>query len=833
MSKQKGSPVNARLGLSLRLSACLTSLTLSILLTAAAIGLIPDRESAIVAGRKALSEAIAIQCSVAAQRNDLPAAKQALAALVERHLDLLSVAVRGPRGDLLLSAASPVGSAQASAEPEQPAEASVEAVLTPTLIRVPITRGDTPWGTLEIRFQPLPAPGPLGIFNQPLYRLLGFIAAGGFFVYFLYLWRLLGRRQLQSTAVPQRIRDTLDTLVEGVLILDKDQRIALANEAFADNVDSSPNNLAGRKVSELSWTKPALPGEDPELPWDRALEEGKAQKGVLLGLSGRTARPRAFSVNATPICGQDGSPRGTLATFDDLTTAERKNAQLRKLLLKLKLSRAEIRKQNLELRALATTDPLTSCLNRRAFFQEFEVRCKEAQRHDFPLICIMVDIDHFKLINDRHGHRVGDLVLEKVAEILRGTLRQTDLLCRYGGEEFCILLPHIDIDGAERAGQRVRQAIEQTPCLDIALTASLGVASLQNEARSPQELLDQADRALYAAKRAGRNRVIRWHPELDDGQSGPFTPEPAAGPDYEGHIPFHAVTALVSALGHRNLDTGAHSRRVADLCVATANRLMSQSQCYLLEVAALLHDIGKLAVPDCILLKPGPLTPEEWKVMRTHERAGEDIITAAFTSPQLSAIVRSHHCWYGGSPHDADLPTGKDIPLGARILAIADAYDAITSDRVYRKKRTREEAFVELRRCAGKQFDPELVERFIEAVLARDETRGGPALAVAKQTALRIGLQMEKLAAAVDAQDQRTLAAMAGYLRANAREHAIEPLARAAAQLEQAAQADRPWPELLQLTIKVLEQCRSTYASYLPGGAADPKPTQKPAEVSA
>jgi diguanylate cyclase (GGDEF)-like protein len=830
--------VNGRLGLSLRLSACLTSLTLSVLLTAAAVGLIPDREGAILAGRKALSEAIAIQCAVAAQRNDLPAAQEALAAMTARHLDLLSVTVRGPKGELLVSAPTAVAPAGQQGGPDranrdQPIEHSEETVLTPTLVRLPITRGEAPWGTLEIRFQPMPAPGPFWVFNQPLYRLLGFIAACGFFVYFVYLWRLLGRRQLQTAAVPQRIRDTLDTLVEGVLILDKDQRIALANEAFADNVDCPPDKLAGRKVSELSWTTPASADQEPELPWARALEDGKAQKGVLIGLSGSTARPRTFSVNATPICAQDGSRRGTLATFDDLTIAERKNAQLRKLLLKLKLSRVEIRKQNLELRALATTDPLTGCLNRRAFFHEFELRCKEAQRHDYPLSCIMADIDHFKSINDRHGHRVGDLVLEKVAEILRSTLRQTDLLCRYGGEEFCILLPHIDIEGGERAAERVRQAVEQTPCMSIAVTASLGVTCLQNEVRSPQELLDQADQALYAAKRAGRNRVARWDPSLDQGKPKPSSTEQAAGPDYDGHIPFHAVTALVSALGHRNLDTGAHSRRVADLCVATANKLMSQSQCYLLEVAALLHDIGKLAVPDAILLKPAPLTPEEWKVMRTHERAGEDIITAAFTSPELGAIVRHHHCWYGGSPHDPDLPRGTDIPLGARILSIADAYDAITSDRVYRKKRSREEAFAELRRCAGKQFDPDLVERFIEVVLAREGSRDEPAPAVAKQTALRIGLQMEKLAAAVDSQDRRSLVAMAGYLRANACEHAIESLARAAGQLEQAAQADRPWPELLQLTIHVLEQCRSTYASYLPVGAPNPAEPQRPELASA
>ena len=332
------------------------------------------------------------------------------------------------------------------------------------------------------------------------------------------------------------------------------------------------------------------------------------------------------------------------------------------------------------------------------------------------------------------------------------------------------------------------------------------------------KLLNQADIALYEAKRQGRNRSITWNNHLQHkGKSAAEVRSPESKDDQRSalRIPFHAVTALVSALGYRHADTAEHSRRVADLCVATANGLMSQSECYVLEVAGLLHDIGKLGVPDAVLLKPGPLDANEWKIIRTHEVMGEAIITSAFSCDQLTEIIASHHCWYGGAPGRSNLPTGEDIALGARILGIADAYDAIVSDRVYRKGKTREEAFAELQRCAGVQFDPNLVERFISAVIARDENRLPPSIQVSKQTALKVGVQIEKLAFALDSGDHSSLALMASYLNATANMHNIPPIAAAAARLQLSAAAnDRV--EITRTTIELLDLCRATYRSYIP-----------------
>jgi hypothetical protein len=233
------------------------------------------------------------------------------------------------------------------------------------------------------------------------------------------------------------------------------------------------------------------------------------------------------------------------------------------------------------------------------------------------------------------------------------------------------------------------------------------------------------------------------------------------------------------------------------------------------------------------LLKPGPLTKEEWEVIRTHEHIGDEIILSAFSSQDLNDIIRNHHSWYGGTPFDPSLPQGKAIPLGARILTLADSYDAIVSDRVYRKGRTREEAFAELRRCAGIQFDPELVERFVQVIMDRDEGRESPAMAVSKPAALKIGMQIEKLAQALDAGDTSSIHSMAGFLRATATANGIDTIAQVSGRLEEStADANADPISVTELTLELLDLCRATYNSYLPQPEGEPAKAEKPKEAA-
>jgi putative nucleotidyltransferase with HDIG domain len=263
----------------------------------------------------------------------------------------------------------------------------------------------------------------------------------------------------------------------------------------------------------------------------------------------------------------------------------------------------------------------------------------------------------------------------------------------------------------------------------------------------------------------------------------------------------------MSALRYRDAATAAHSQRVADLCVLLAKARMSVRECFVLEVAALLHDIGKLGVPDAILLKPAALTEDEWKLMRMHDRMGAEIVAAAFGSEELTKIVQTHHAWFGGSPRDPLLPTGADIPLPSRILTIADAYDAMTTDRVYRKGRAREAAFEELRRCAGRQFDPDLVEEFVALMSSAANAEASPT--DAEGALARVREQAERLAMALEAHDLSLLRAMAGRMVATAGQDGLGDVAKLASELERSAAEHPDVVDIVQKVNELMTLCRS------------------------
>lgn len=811
----------------IRLSAGLVSLAVSVFFIACALGLVPDRDAAVVAGRKALTESLAVQCSLSAQKEDLDSAQAALQAAVDRNPDVVSAGLRREDGHLLIN----VNHHDAQWEPIEPGSA------TETQMQVPIQRNLDPWGTLELRFAPLHSGGWLA--RDSIVAFIVFFSVSCFAAFGLFLRPLFQGAPASGGAVPQRVKSAMNTLAEGVLILDKNERIAMANQAFSQLVGLSPAELQGKKVSELPFFKDDEAG-DLELPWKKAVQEGETQTGVVMGLKTEQALPKRVSINSTPILGEDGVQRGAMATFDNLTILERKHAQLRKVLDRLRVSRKVVRRQNHELKALATRDPLTGCFNRRTLFTEFEKMWESSKRFKKPLSCVMVDVDHFKSINDRFGHQVGDEVLKAVAQTLRDTARKSDVVCRYGGEEFCILLPGIDIAEAEQAAERYRAALAAKPLGDVPVTASLGVSSLSLGPKHPQDMMEQSDKALYAAKRSGRNKVMRFDLAPKDlmesnkvDQRKPHAEVPKT-PKSSDHlaIPFQAVSGLLAALSYRHAETAEHCRRVADLCVLAAGGLMSQKEAYIAEMAALLHDIGKLGVPDNVLLKPGPLSTEEWKTLRTHEQIGVEIIRAAFTSDELADLVRLQHCWYGGTPTDAALPKGQKLPLAARLLAVANAYDSMTTDHIYRKAMSSEQAFEELRRCSGTQFDPVVTEHFIKAIVDRGPDVSRPKfepLAISKQTALKIGVQIEKLAMAVDAEDLSSLTSLASQLKAMAAESKIGTIADAAAKLEQSAASKSNQMDLMELTIDLLEMCRRTQRSLLP---ATPKPKRSRPKTS-
>jgi diguanylate cyclase (GGDEF)-like protein/PAS domain S-box-containing protein len=381
---------------------------------------------------------------------------------------------------------------------------------TETQMRVPIFREGQPWAQLEVLFAERPAANVLAaLWRRPLVRLVFAVGGLGFVAYVFYLRRNL-RHLDPSAVIPARVQSALDVMSEGVILLDAQERIVLANAAFASRVGATPASLLGSEVTSLDWRPNGPPGTPIEMPWRKALREAVSASGTTLRLATREEGERIFVVNSSPVLDGWGRPKGAIATFDDATELERKTNALERVLAELEKSRDEIRLQNDELQILARRDPLTGVANRRSFVPRFESLLEESVRTGRELCCVMVDIDHFKRVNDQHGHAMGDEVIKRVAQALGSEVGSSEGVCRYGGEEFCIALPGTSVDQAMRVAERINKAVQLPGFARVPVAVSAGVSSTRFGARQLGELIEQADEALYRSKQNGRNCVTCW-----------------------------------------------------------------------------------------------------------------------------------------------------------------------------------------------------------------------------------------------------------------------------------------------------------------------------------
>lgn len=785
----------------IRLSFALVSLVVCVLMAAQSLGIWPDWREERLDSRVAQAQSIAIYTSLMTSHRDVPRLQAALKTLVDRNDDLQYVAVRERDGTVVASA----GTARSI---EAHASRGAE-------FRVPIYSGDDEWGEVQLQFQPFAANSVRAWIEDPHVRVMAFAAAASMVLFYFCLRRAL--KQLNpSRVVPSRVRAALDTITSGVLIVDDKERIVLANKALVETVQASGEQLLGKPVETLPWRRIEGADESDVPPWRSSLAAGEVRIGEVMNMAVDEEDERTFLVNSAPIQGSDHRNRGVLVSLEDVTALERKKAELARMLKLLQESREEVCRQNQVLQRLATVDPLTLCLNRRSFFEKFEAIWTEAKSRKRSLSCIMVDVDHFKQVNDVHGHSTGDEVLRGVAETLRKSARQQDIVCRYGGEEFCVLLPDTDIDGAEALAESLRSAIEATEFPHGHVTASLGVSANTLGAASPQEMLDEADKCLYAAKRTGRNCVVRWdrvppEAEVEEDEAR----EKTTGEESDDSLSFQTVNALFSALSYRDPETGEHCRRVADRCVEVARGLLSRSDTSILEVAALLHDMGKINVPDSILRKPTPLDETEEQRLQEHIRVGVDIIRSAFHCDKLTRIVEQQRYWFGGTPGEPDLPQGEAILLESRILAVANTFESMIAGRPYRKALSRQEAFGELRRLAGTRFDPDIVERFIHAHQQSDRARRETTQPVTRHSALQLGLEIERLTDALDRRDLDLLQSVAGQIRARAEGCQLDAIVQSSGQLETMLATDPEIDRVLTETRRLVELCRDAQQSFL------------------
>ena len=376
----------------------------------------------------------------------------------------------------------------------------------------------------------------------------------------------------------------------------------------------------------------------------------------------------------------------------------------------------------------ALTDAVTGLPNHRAIISIIEGVVTQCQQTGSSCAVLFVDLDHFKQVNDTWGHRAGDAILREVASRLRGGVREQDVVGRYGGEEFAIVLSAVELPEACQIADRLLAALASHPCLweredihsvvPIAVTGSVGVAVSRLHGCTREELIQHADQAMYQAKQTGRNRVCIADVGVEAGPQA----APALRTDGGRMGELVGVQALMIASAARDGVTGAHAHRMVPLAQAIGHRLkLTQEELHLLRLSAIVHDVGKIGIPDAILNKPGPLSEQEWSIMRRHPEIGQQMLEEmgdAFA--HLARVVVAHHeRWDGtGYPHGI---AGERIPLSARILSVVDAYDAMTSLRPYHKPMLVSEARAELQRCSGSQFDPQVIEAFLQVVEASEE----------------------------------------------------------------------------------------------------------------
>lgn len=381
---------------------------------------------------------------------------------------------------------------------------------------------------------------------------------------------------------------------------------------------------------------------------------------------------------------------------------------------------ARLNYANEQLTELAIKDFLSGLLNRRAFFEHAEREWNRSVRYDLPISCLLMDIDHFKRVNDTFGHPAGDSVIRKVGEVIRKLFREIDVLGRYGGEEFSVVLFDCDVDAAATIAERLRQTLEtlRMPEIDkdFQFTISLGLASRSLEVVNFDTLVDHADQALLNAKRTGRNRVARFdelsHASKLLDEKPPEIEERNRANDAE--IPYQVVNTLLAALKFRDNQTVEHSRRASQLCREFAQHLgLSPPERVSLEVAALLHDVGRLAIPDALLQKSGKLSEIDFVMARQHHQVSVEILKSCFSDRRLITTVSLSGNWFDGSQGD---PAGEEIPRDSRILAICSLYDDIVHGRGWWHPHKPISALKVLGESSGTRLDPRLLDEFAALV---------------------------------------------------------------------------------------------------------------------
>ncbi len=486
-----------RLSPSISITLGLVSLTLVLyLFLDVFVGIVPNEEQSLKQSRDQVSSNLALELGTLLRAGDTEMLQRVMRNIQKHDGDILSIGIRDTQGKLL--AQSGLHWKLWTPPPENRS--------TLNNVQVPLyDRDHKPWVRVEVNFRPHSNGSLLELLQRPSVAMPLSLLFGGFIAFYLYLRRVLQHLD-PSKVIPGRVSTALDTLTEGVIIFDTRGRIMLVNESIKAIHPEAEAIRVGQKSDAQEWLCAGYRDSGTMPPWKRVLQTSKKITGEPMILPQGNERFKKFIVNASPIHDGEQKIRGCLVTFQDVTRQEQ-------IMAKLRESQRKIQAQNEALQHLANYDQLTQLLNRRAFYERGEEMFSRHKRSGKPLAFVMCDIDHFKSVNDNYGHPVGDEAIRAVTSLLRDNVRDIDIVGRYGGEEFCVLVPGLTPTQVAAFAENLRATIEQGagPAVKsvpgLKLTSSFGVSILTPGVASLDAFIEQGDQALYQSKKNGRNVV--------------------------------------------------------------------------------------------------------------------------------------------------------------------------------------------------------------------------------------------------------------------------------------------------------------------------------------
>lgn len=461
----------------------------------------------------------------------------------------------------------------------------------------------------------------------------------------------------ELTLENQRFLMIVESTADIIFEVDTERKFVSVYGKGLNKIKKTAQDFIGKQIIDVFGKE----GEERNKLYDKALNGENIFYDWDIKVDGEILY---FESSIAPIFNEDGKIIGAVGVSRDITEPKKKQA---------------------EIEYISVHDFLTGLHNRRYFGEALN---RMDQEENYPLGIVMIDLNGLKIINDAFGHEFGDEALKQVANVLRSTFRHEDVICRIGGDEFSVIAPRATIEELEEYKNQCRMKLEGIKIQNLPISIAYGYEIKHDNQTSIDEVFKLSENNMYRRKLSESNSIRN-----------------------------HAIQAILTTLTEKYKEEKIHSLKVAALCKAIGMKIgIKDENLKELEMAGMYHDIGKISIPDAILNKPGRLTDEEYEIMKTHTEAGYQILKAADQYSNLADYALSHHERWDGKGYPRKL-SGEEIPLFARIIALADSFEAMTADRPYRSKMAKVDAVKEIIRHSGQQFDPKLAKIFVEQVL--------------------------------------------------------------------------------------------------------------------